>query len=183
MSPVSDHSKRYGFTLIELMIVIGIVGILATIAIPTLIKFQLRAKAAEVKGNLAAIRVSEEAYFGEFGFFVSALAVPPAVGAVKVTWPLAPGTAHGFNTIGWNPTGNVYFQYAVATNGANSSFTAAGRSDIDGDGAYNTWGYVRPVEGTAGGVVGPFGTCQATGVQDGLKLVGPCDAASGRSEF
>ena len=111
---VATTAKRSGFTIIELMITIGIIGILATIAIPTLMQFQLKAKAAEVKGNLSAIRVAEEAYFGEYGGYVSALpAIPTIVRTTQMPWALLPADAHGFNTLGWAPTGPVYFQYAA----------------------------------------------------------------------
>src|SRR5262250_3352949 len=67
---LSNLKRREGFTLIELMIVVAI------IAIPNFIKFQLRSKAGEAKVNLAAIRTAEESYFAEAGTYMDFPATP-----------------------------------------------------------------------------------------------------------
>jgi type IV pilus assembly protein PilA len=55
-----------GFTLIELMIVVAIIGILAAIAIPNFMNYQCKAKQTEAKTILGNIRVAQEAYLAEY---------------------------------------------------------------------------------------------------------------------
>ena len=61
--------KSEGFTLIELMIVVAIIGILAAIAIPNFLKFQCKSKQSEAKTNLSGIFTAEKAFFGEYNTY------------------------------------------------------------------------------------------------------------------
>src|ERR1700757_554473 len=54
-----------GFTLIELMIVVAIIGILAGIAIPKFSKLIAKGNEASTKGNLGAIRSALSIYYGD----------------------------------------------------------------------------------------------------------------------
>src|SRR5438045_9605106 len=56
---------RRGFTLIELMVAVAIVGILSAIAIPNFSKFQARSKQSEAKANLKALFTAEKAFMQE----------------------------------------------------------------------------------------------------------------------
>ncbi len=209
MIRLKNLKKREGFTLIELMIVVAIIGILAAIAIPNFLRFQLRSKAGEGKVNLAAIRTGEEGYFAEFGTYILSGASPAIVAgsvpsASKQPWVDA-GLAtppDNFATIGWAPEGDVYYVYAtnagptgalfgaVAGTAPNTFYTAEAMSDIDGDGVnFNFWGYVK-MDPAGNSVAGPLGSCVATGVynpvtaqQNLFSVVGPCAANMGQSVF
>ncbi|MBU1153006.1 prepilin-type N-terminal cleavage/methylation domain-containing protein [bacterium] len=56
---------KSGFTLIELMIIIAIIGILSVIAIPKFVDLVDKAREAATKGNLGALRSAIAIYYGD----------------------------------------------------------------------------------------------------------------------
>jgi len=174
------HTRRGGFTLIELMIVVAIIGILAAIAIPNFLRFQLKAKSSEAKSNLAAIRTAEESFFAEYGVYVSADPSPTAHGdnqKVNFTHAVA---GKGFEQLGWSPEGQVYFNYAAATNTAADEFTADAAADIDADDNHQLWGYAKGAQ-DGKDLGGGAGACLRADLT--AETVMPCTTQSGQSVF
>jgi prepilin-type N-terminal cleavage/methylation domain-containing protein len=63
-----------GFSLIELMMVVGMIGILAMIAVPNFEKFTAKARQSEAKVDLAAIFAAEKGFHSEYGSYTGCLA-------------------------------------------------------------------------------------------------------------
>jgi type IV pilus assembly protein PilA len=177
------HTRRGGFTLIELMIVVAIIGILAAIAIPNFLRFQLKAKSSEGKTNLAAIRTAEESYFAEYGNYVSADPSPPTGSMAPFNQKTIYSDAFadlGFDIIGWEPEGMVFFNYSVEINAAADEFTAGSGADIDNDGTPQVWGYRKGALDGKDHVA--LGQCTAAGI-GASEVVKACDLVSGNSVF
>lgn len=127
--------KSNGFTLIELMIVVAIIGILAAVAIPQFANYQRKSKTSEARINLAAISTSQIAYEAEHDQYVDCEASPSAtvIGSKKQTWT----GGDGWDDIGWAPKdAKVYYSYLVVADEAAApiTFEATATGDIDGDG-------------------------------------------------
>lgn len=186
------RQRNQGFTLIELMIVVAIIGILAATSITTFRLFQLRTKMSEARVNVKAIATAENAYFAEFGTYVGALSTPGGpLTAFKRVW--VGGGAVAFDVIGFLPEGDVHFNYGVDVNGAGSAFTVGAVADLDQDGVTSDLGYVHRPPGASAAALGVGSTialgCIGAGVYDtanplGLfDTVGVCTLLDGRSEF
>jgi len=87
--------KQAGFSLVELMIVVAIIGILATIAIPNFQRFQAKARQSEGRNSLAGYFSAQKAFFSE--------------------WSIYPGQ---FPAAGYRPEGTLNYRITAANNAA-----------------------------------------------------------------
>ena len=115
--------KQWGFTLIELMIVVAIIGILAAIAIPNFLRFQAKAKQSEARILLSGIYTSETAYFAEQNTYATDL-------GTKIGY--APSSTPKYYT---SPS-NVN-NYVISATSA--SFSAQASGNIDSDTTRDIW--------------------------------------------
>jgi len=91
-----------GFTLIELMIVVAIIGILAAIAIPNFTRFQSKSKQSEAKTNLKALYTAAKSYLAEKDTFDA-----------------------GMDVIGFQPEPGYRYTYNYAASGGTKAYTGS----------------------------------------------------------
>ena len=155
-------AQSAGFTLIEVMIVVALLGVLASVAVPGFLSYQARSRRAEAFLNLQSVARSELSYFATKGIFHgTGLSWPDPVpygglGTVKMAWD-APSEA-AFSELGWEPEGQVLYTYetnttSVAGSGCtcNECFTATAFGDVDSNGVVSAVMYSHPQD--IGGVI------------------------------
>ena len=62
-----------GFTLVELMVVVAIIGVLSAVAIPNFKKYQAKAKVSEAKLQLSSIYTAETSFYADFNIYHNCL--------------------------------------------------------------------------------------------------------------
>jgi type IV pilus assembly protein PilA len=153
---MTERTRAAGFTLVELMLVVVLIGILGAIAIPNFMGYQAKARRSESYSNLKAIATSERSYQAEAGTFLAVAPYPDwtpygGLGVHQMDWDAASEAA--FAELGWSPEGRVRYSYEINEPSIGGSgctctlcFTAAAHGNVDGDADRTATLYAHPQE-------------------------------------
>ncbi len=117
------HRSQKGFTLIELMIVVVIIGILAALAIPRFMRATTKSKQSEAKQILKQIYVMQRAYRQEKDTYTAD--------------GLSASAGGSFATLGVDIMSTARYSYTITAD--STSFTATANANLDDDVAVDTW--------------------------------------------
>ena len=70
---MAKQNNVFGFTLVELMVVVGLIGILASIAVPNYKKFSAKSRTSEAKILLSNIYTAENGAYNNYKYYVTCL--------------------------------------------------------------------------------------------------------------
>ena len=128
--------NQKGFTLIELMIVVAIIGILAAVAIPNFLRYQSKSKQSEARVLLSGLYTSQISFFAEENGYGD--------------WSMAAGVVVDVHSLGFAPASvpkyfpdasTVLGGTAVVVNGiaSGTTFVTTATGDLDSDATVDTW--------------------------------------------
>jgi type IV pilus assembly protein PilA len=137
-------TKEAGFTLVELMIVVAILGIVSALAIPNFIRYQAQSRQSEARTSLSAIFVSETAYYGEQSVFGTFDQIGYALAGTTNRYAYRVGLGTTVNVdllppgVGFDPGQNL-----IVASGLTAvpvpGFTATATANLDGDLVIDMW--------------------------------------------
>lgn len=128
---MGSRQQRSGFSVIEFMILIALLGIVAAVGVPNFIAMQYRTQRAEVPKNVDGIRVAALAYRAAHGQLLSEDIPRPDAFPGKRERPWKAGT--GFDELGWRPEGTVRGSYTLSSI-ESGTFKVKGFCDVDANG-------------------------------------------------
>ena len=135
--------RSRGFTLVELMIVVVIIGVLAAIAIPNFIAMQARAKEGGTKSNMHTFQLSAEDYsirndanYADDASDVASLL--PGLGSYMVN-PFSQGSGSG---VAWEDRGSISSAASPVPGIVSYSDSLGQLYNIKGHGAANSLGLI-----------------------------------------
>lgn len=140
-----EIKRRTGFTLIELMIVLVIMGVLAAVALVSYQTYIRRARSAEAAGLIANVKAAQESYRSEFGMYCNVKTYNPG-------WPPGPdpqdwAIVEEWTQLGFQPnTKRLYFSLNTYAGGPDGAIpgnwnedTAATLPAVDATFTQNHW--------------------------------------------
>ncbi|WP_374079014.1 type IV pilin protein [Bdellovibrio bacteriovorus] len=98
----SSRKSQRGFSLVELMVVVAIIGVLASIAIPSINKYMAKARQSEAKTNLSSLYTAEKSFIAEYNTYTG-----------------------GFQVFGFLPEGQLRYNVGFTAEGVNCATVRA----------------------------------------------------------